>query len=139
MQTSKRKFFTLLSAAVLMALAVFLFATGATNAGARPQEVTGANNHIITLDQATKMIQNYAAAPRYSVKGGYFDRSIFDKILAQKDCIGVRCYYAQKDDGSPSIVLVGVDSQGKDIAAGVLGDDWIPCPPMCGIASPLYK
>jgi len=139
MQTTKRKFFTLLSAAVLTALVVFLVATSATNAGARPQEITGANNHIITLDQAVKYVQNYAAAPKYAVKGGYFDRSIFDKILAQNGCIGVRCYYAQKDDGSPSLVLVGVDTQGKDMASGILGDDWVPCPPLCGIASPLVK
>lgn len=139
MPTSKRKFFTLLSAAVLTALVLFLFATGATNAGARPQEITGSNNHVITLTQATKYIQNYSAAPTYAIKGAYFDRSIFDKILAQTDCVGIRYYYGRKDDGTPCIVLVGVDSKGSDLTAGILGDDAIPCPPLCPPFSPLNK
>jgi hypothetical protein len=139
MQTSRRKLFTLLSAAVLTVLVVSLLATGATNAGARPQEITGASNHIITLDQATKYIKNYSVAPTYAIKGAYFDKSIFEKILAQTDCVGIRYYYGRKDDGTPCIVLVGVDSKGSDIAAGILGDDAIPCPPLCPPFSPLTK
>ncbi len=139
MQTRKGKFFTLLSAAVLTALVIFLLATGATSAGARPQEITGASNHIITLDQATKYIGNYSAAPAFAIKGAYFDRSIFDKILAQTDCIGVRYYYGRKDDGTPCLVLVGVDGRGDDLTGGILGEDAIPCPPLCPPGSPLNK
>ena len=139
MQTTKRKFFTLLSAAVLSALVLFLFSTGATNVGARPQEITGANNHVITLDQATKYIDKYKAAPTYAIKGAYFDRSIFDKILAQTDCVGIRYYYGRKDDGSPCLVLVGVDSKGGDMTGGILGEDAVPCPPLCPPGSPLNR
>jgi hypothetical protein len=139
MQTTKRKFFTLLSVALLAAFMAILFVTGATNAGARPQEITGERNHIVTLDQAVKYVQNYAAAPTFSIKGGYFDRGIFDKILAQTDCIGIRYYYGRKDDGSQVIVLTGVDSQGKDMTGGILGEDMIPCPPLCGQGSPLNR
>lgn len=138
MQTRKR-FFTLLSLGILTALVVLLLSTGATTAGSQPQEYTGSTNHIVTLDQAVKFVSNYKAAPAFAVKGAYFDRSIFDKILAQTDCIGVRYYYGRKDDGTPCLVLVGVDSKGADITIGILGEDAILCPPMCPPASPLNK
>ena len=139
MQTSKRKFFTLLSAAVLTAFFVFLLAAGATNAGARPQEITGANNHVVTLEQATKFVKNYTAAPTFAVKGAYFDKGIFQKILAQTDCVGIRYYYGRKDDGAPCLVLVGVDSKGSDMTGGILGEDAVPCPPLCPPGSPLNR
>jgi hypothetical protein len=138
MQTKKRKFFTLIAVAVLSVLATLLLTTGAKSIETR-QEITGAYNHVVTLDQAIKYVDNYAKAPKLSIKGGYFDRSIFDKILAQSGCIGVRFYYGQKDDGSPTIVLVGVDSKNQDLVGGILGEDIIPCPPMCPMISPLNK
>jgi hypothetical protein len=138
MQTSKR-LFTLLSVGLLTILLVLLGATGATPAGSQPQEYTGSTNHIVTLDQAVKFVSTYKLAPTFAVKGAYFDRSIFDKILAQKDCIGIRYYYGRKDDGTPCLVLVGVDSKGNDMTAGILGEDAILCPPLCPPASPLNQ
>jgi len=44
----------------------------------------------------------------------------------------MRYYYAQEDDGTPCVVLVGVDPQGRDIVTGVVLElGWL-CPPICG-------
>lgn len=138
MQTTRRNFFTLLTVAILSALVTLALTSSVPNAAAR-QEITGANNHIITLEQAVKYVENYAKAPAYSVKGGYFDRGIFEKILAQDGCLGIRCYYGRNDAGAPVIVLVGVDKQNSDMTGGILGEEYIPCPPLCPSGSALYK
>jgi hypothetical protein len=44
-----------------------------------------------------------------------FTRDIFDEVLAQKGCAGVRCYRAITPEGEPQLVLVGVDRKGDDI------------------------
>ena len=73
-------------------------------------QYSGNENHVVTLDQAVKYIQNFKQNPvAPSMKGGYFGRNIFDKILAQGGVVGIRYYYAAKDDGTPTLVLVGVD------------------------------
>ncbi|MCX6134400.1 MAG: hypothetical protein NTU47_11360 [Ignavibacteriales bacterium] len=133
MKTKTSNFFTLMAVALVSSLVTLLITLNATTAGARQQQFTGNENHVITLDQAVKLVQNYQTSPRLpSIKGGYFSRSIFDKILSQNACVGVRFYYAQKDDGGSTMVLVGVDNMANDMTSGVLGDITIPCPPYCG-------
>lgn len=103
-------------------------------------QLTGNENHVVTLDQAVKFIQNFKNHPTApTIKGGHFARSIFDKILAQPGCVGIRYYYAALDDGSPTMVLVGVDQNGNDIDSGVIGEAITPCPPVCGSANQLNK
>jgi len=97
-------------------------------------------NHVVTADSAMKYIQNFKknrVAP--ATDGGFFGRNIFDKILAQPGVIGIRYYYAAKDDGSPTIVLVGVDSAGDDMVQGIIGELIIPCPPICASPNMLNK
>ncbi|MBF8295613.1 MAG: hypothetical protein HW389_2158 [Bacteroidetes bacterium] len=134
MKTYRSKLFTLIAVAALSSLATLLIVFGTSNVGASQQDqLTGNENHVITLDQAVKLVQNYQTSPRVpSIKGGYFGRNIFDKILSQSGCVGVRFYYAQKDDGSSTMVLVGVDNMSNDMTGGILGDVIIPCPPYCG-------
>lgn len=140
MKTNRSKLFTLIAVAAVSSLATLLIVFGTTNVGASQQDqLTGNENHVITLDQAVKLVQNYQTSPRVpSIKGGYFGRNIFDKILSQSGCVGVRFYYAQKDDGSSTMVLVGVDNMSNDMTGGILGDVILPCPPYCG-ASVLNK
>ncbi len=103
-------------------------------------QYSGVGNHVVTLDQATKYVQNFKQNPvAPSIKGGYFERNIFDKILAQGGVVGIRYYYAAKDDGSPTLVLVGVDSTGNDMVQGVVGESIFPCPPICGSTNQLSK
>ncbi len=103
-------------------------------------QYSGMGNHAITLEQATKYIQNFKQSPSApSIKGGYFERNIFDKILAQGGVVGIRYYYGAKDDGSPTLIVVGVDSTGSDMIHGILGEEILPCPPVCEPTNQLNK
>ena len=103
-------------------------------------QFTGTGNHVVTVDQAAKYIQNFKQnSVATTIKGGYFERNIFDKILAQGGVVGIRYYYAAKDDGTPTIVLVGVDSTGSDMVQGIVGEWGLPCPPNCGSTNQLNK
>ena len=140
MKTKMPDFLKLMAVAIVSCVVTLFLVLGTSTLGASRQQYTGNENHTITLDQAVKYIQNFKSFPATpSIKGAYFGRSAFDKILAQSGCIGIRYYYAKKDDGTPTIVLVGVDGAGNDITAGILSDDGWPCPPMCGGPNPLNK
>ncbi len=89
-------------------------------------------DHHVHLDSAKKFIGNLKKdAMQMKIKGGMFHREIFDKILSQKGCVGIRYYYAKMDDGTPTIVLVGVDSLGNDMSTAAIGEATYPCPPYC--------
>ncbi len=107
----------------------------------------GAEKHEITVDEAKKLIQNRqkglvvkawkGKVP--AIKGGSFERAVFDKILSQPGCEKIRFYYAAEADGSPTVVLVGVDSTGKDMTLGAICEKGMPCPPYCDGASILLQ
>ncbi|HTX18291.1 MAG TPA: hypothetical protein VMG34_06500 [Bacteroidota bacterium] len=123
------------------ALAIMTFALTVVDPGSAARaQYTGKENHVVPLDSAVHFIQNFRAKPATpSLKGGYFGRSIFEKILSQPGAVGIRYYYAAKDDGSPTLVLVGVDSTGDDMVKGVVGEVITPCPPLCSSANELNK
>ncbi len=104
------------------------------------QQLTGNENHQVDLVTAVRLIKNKKSNLRASsVKGGFFGRNAFDKILAQPGVIGIRYYYAQTDDGIPTIVLVGVDGKGQDIQTGLIMERALGCPPWCGVESELSR
>ena len=106
------------------------------------QVFTGNEKHDIDLATAVKMIQKYRASVEDTVsaiKGGFFGRNAFEKILAQEGCVGIRYYYAQNDSGVPALVLVGVDAKGQDMQTGVLMEIGWPCPPFCSSTSELSR
>lgn len=99
----------------------------------------GAEKHEITKAEALKLIQNYQkgmplkAAKRKapSLKGGSFDRAAIDRILSQPGCQKLRFYFALDDSSRQTILLVGVDTSGKDMMMGTILDRSWPCPPYC--------
>lgn len=104
----------------------------------RRRTFTGNERHDISLDDASRMTKRYRdSVSKDAMKGGYFGRVIFEKILAQDRCVGIRCYFAQFDNGDPTFVLVGATSNGNDLWQGVLGEDVMPCPPYCDFYNPL--
>jgi hypothetical protein len=76
-----------------------------------------------------------------------FDRAIFDSILSQTGCVGMRIYSGLNPNLSLRSIIVGVDDQNKDMlpdnafAIGgdgrSIGEDGQPCPPYCPPSSPL--
>ena len=88
-------------------------------------------NHQVDLGTAIRLIKNrkanlQASSSATQINGGFFARSAFEKILAQPGAVGIRYYYAQNDDGTPTLVLVGVDAKGQDMQTGAIMDRIIP-------------
>jgi hypothetical protein len=99
-------------------------------------------DHHVDLVTALRFINNRKSSLTSStaaVKGGFFARSAFDKILAQSGVVGIRYYYAQTDEGNPTLVLVGVDATGQDIQTGSIMERTFPCPPYCNNNSELAR
>ena len=86
-------------------------------------------SHKIPLNQAAEQTKRSHGKGN---KGGFFFRKDLDELLAQPGCSGVRYYYGLDEDGKDSLILVGVDKDGNDMANGVLMEFSIPCPPFCG-------
>jgi hypothetical protein len=140
MKNQRRNFITF--AIIPIGLAVMMLVLAVVVSGRRASAApnTRGDDHVITLDQAIRLVENFKNAPTApTTKGGYFARSIFDRILPQPGCAGLRYYYAKRDDGTATLVFVGVDGGGNDIIHGVLGDEGWPCPPNCGVPNQLNK
>ncbi|NBW59166.1 MAG: hypothetical protein EBR41_01145, partial [Crocinitomicaceae bacterium] len=56
---------------------------------------------------------------------------IFDQILAQSGCEGLRMYFAIEPDGTKTLVVVGIDSVENDITKGLIAENFGPCPKRC--------
>ena len=92
----------------------------------------GAEKHEISLEEAKLHIQRHKKNPIHpNHHGGSFDRAAIDKILAQPGCARLRIYQGKNEDGTPSLVIVGVDSAGKDMTKASIMERQAPCPPYC--------
>ena len=88
--------------------------------------------HRISLAAATELTRRYReSAPAGAVKAGMFPRSSFETILKQPGCLGIRIYFGRNAKNELSLVMVGVDSDGKDMTQDELMDNNFPCPPFC--------
>jgi hypothetical protein len=100
--------------------------------------LTENENHSIPLNEASKMTANYrTSAPTGAPLGGFFGKNALQQMLNQQNCIGMRYYYGEKDDGTPVLVLVGVDTNGNDLVEGAILEWSNPCPPFCGNSNAL--
>lgn len=92
---------------------------------------------MIDLDQAAAMTKQYQQQHPGALRAGYFSAYVYTDLLAQPGCIGIRIYSGLKEGEQECFVLVGVDKDGADMTKGLLFDISRPCPPYCGVASPL--
>ena len=46
-----------------------------------------------------------------------YGKTVLEKILAQKGCVGIRFYFAKDKNGRQTLIFVGIDKNGKDITA----------------------
>ena len=99
---------------------------------------TGNEDHSISLDEAATFTFNYRqkAAPGAKI-GGFFGERAIQDILDQENCVGIRYYPGEMKDGTPVLILVGVDKDGNDLYDGLLAERAMPCPPKCGYLNPL--
>lgn len=69
--------------------------------------------------------------------GGAFEKGAVEKILTQPGCAKLRIYYGKDKNEKLNLVLVGVDTLGKDMAKGSIMEAVAPCPPWCDMTSEL--
>ncbi len=85
---------------------------------------TGNERHDISLADASEFTKNYRrSSRRFGQFGTYFGREIFEKILDQGSCVGIRIYYAKNFKGKPTVVITGAQSNNRDIQEGILGQE----------------
>jgi hypothetical protein len=124
------KYFIGLLLIVFSLIIVISFSFGQSNDST--VTLTGHESHAITLDLAKELLMNFRSGLKDSVRlGEFFGKDALDSLLHQPGCIGARIYYAKKDDGTPVLVIVGVDSKGVDMPEGLIEEIGIPCPPFC--------
>ena len=68
-----------------------------------------------------------------------YSRNIFEKILGQKECVGIRFYPGLDDEGRYTLLYCGVDAKGNDILQGTIGDVPWRCPPVCSSANGILQ
>lgn len=90
-------------------------------------------DHKIPLEAAAALTRRFRedAGPG-SQLATMFPRDVFDTLLAQPGCMGIRIYNGDAEDGASATVLVGVDRDGNDMTTFALYDLGFPCPPYCG-------
>jgi hypothetical protein len=49
----------------------------------------------------------------------------------------MRIYFGRNPDGTPSLVLAGIDASDNDLTKGVILEQLWHCPPWCGANNPL--
>jgi len=92
----------------------------------------------ITLTEAVDLVSAFRTNFPSESKGSFIGADNIMLILAQDDCIGIRTYngYDEKE-GAMVLVMVGVDSDEKDMTSGYIMDRMIRCPNVCDVSSPL--
>lgn len=95
-------------------------------------------DHRITLADAVTMTKAHrASAPADETKAHLWPREVFEALLAQPGCVGIRIYHGRGGDGAKQMIMVAVDSNGADMTSGTIMELAFPCPPWCDTASPL--
>lgn len=96
-----------------------------------------ARDYRITLSAAAALTKAYRDAKVSDVRSGAIAKDPVVQLLNQAGCVGLRIYYGRNPDGTPALVLAGIDAADNDLTKGVLLEQMWPCPPLCDGASPL--
>jgi hypothetical protein len=98
------------------------------------------NPHIINLNDAIQLTHAFQNAPQYqgNTVACMIDAAAYQQLLAQPGCVNVRTYFAL-NQGTLTIVVVGVAVDGNDMTNGLILDLAHQCPPKCHFDSPLMQ
>ncbi len=97
-------------------------------------------DHRITLAAAAALTKAHqAGAMKTEAKAELWPRDVFETLLAQPGCAGIRIYHGRGKDGARHMVLISVDGTGADMTSGAIMEMGMPCPPLCDSASPLQS
>jgi predicted short-subunit dehydrogenase-like oxidoreductase (DUF2520 family) len=93
-------------------------------------------DHHIGLAEAAALTKRHRDAKVSAVKSGAFHKDQVLKLLGQPGCVALRIHFGRNADGSPALVLTGMDTADNDLTGDILEIHY-PCPPVCGAANPL--
>ncbi len=129
---TKKSIFTSLLVCLICIFLVLSYSDIFTTENNQPFQLNGNEDHSISLSDAVELTGNFQkqATPE-QVIGGYFSREAVLSLLEQEGCIGIRYYYGLDNEGTPHIVLVGVNAEGNDMIDGLLRERSFKCPPFC--------
>ena len=79
--------------------------------------------------------------PKDLAKGHLIPGEALTELLAAEGVVDVRAYMGVDETGTQKLMLVGVDSSGKDLIdeEHLIYDRTQPCPSCCDPNSPLYN
>jgi hypothetical protein len=100
--------------------------------------VNGNEGTFITLEEGAAMTSRYRNSIQSGeILGQFIGKDLLLKIIEQPECEGIRIYYGINKIGEKSLVLVGADSNTNDLTGGLIADEGIKCPPICGNSNAL--
>ena len=80
------------------------------------------SDHKIALDDAVELVRRYRTfSGPAAEKGGFFWAEPIRRMLAEPGVVGMRYYHGVDAKGGYHIILLGVDSNGRDIVKHVAG------------------
>ena len=110
-------------------------------------------NQFISLQNAAAMTADYRSNRETILAAGYknqnilcvcetFDRGVFDDVLAQTGCVGLRIYYGMDSSKQVHAIIVGVNSSNEDMISSqsdtnLIIEEGRRCPFDCPPASDL--
>ncbi len=94
-------------------------------------------DHRIALADAAAHTKRHRDAKASPVNAVAFHADQVRGLLAQPGCAALRVYHGRDPDGAATLILVGVDSAGTDLAAGGVLEIGFPCPPFCSAPNAL--
>lgn len=98
---------------------------------------TGNEPHEITLAEAAALTANHRTNHPNEILGLFFGKTAILEILNQENCVGIRAYYGEDNQGANKLVIVGVDANKNDLINGKIADYGIPCPQRCSNSNSL--
>ncbi len=84
---------------------------------------------IISLADGSKMTADFRKKFPNETKAVYYSADVYNDLLAQEGCVGIRIYNALDSDRKMTNVLVGVDQDGNDLYQGRIYDSGDRTPP----------
>lgn len=89
-------------------------------------------NHRISLKDATVLTKRHRDKDPKGPKSLAFHKDQVLELLGHPGCVGLRIHHARNADGTPTVVLTGIDAADNDLVAGTMLEDPFWCPPFCG-------
>lgn len=96
------------------------------------------SGEVITLKEGQDFISKFKRLYPEQTKGFFVGANKVEQILQQADCIGIRIYNGYDESlAKTNLVLVGVDSNQKDMTGGIIVERTVLCPDYCDVTSAL--